>query len=309
VAGGPEKVSNIQQEQQSFSMNDLNTIFTHFPPQEIEEFYQLYQLWSLRQRHAEIVGQIDKIAQQIIENETRLKAIRPSPIALATLSQFRASGVDDLDLLDRMLEREDVWLDHTLQLFERCEHLNMLQGTATEWCEHALEGAYDWLGSMNDTNEQGDSDNTLAFFSTIPTTPSLTEIETEALPATTEEHFLQKLMSEDGELLEQPKGKEVSDEQQAKPDPETETKIESKPVITTEDNLTQMSDHKEIKYAILGASLEVTEVPSSEFNATDVEEYNYAAETVSSNEEKPSKQQQAMLQGVLQRLRAKFTLW
>jgi hypothetical protein len=188
-------VSNILHEEQHYSMNDLSEIFTHFSPQDIEEFYQLYQLWSLRQRRAEIVAQMKKLKQQISENEACLKAVSPSTIALAALSQFRAIGVDDIDLLDRMLERGDEWLDHTLQLFERCEGLDMLQEDATQWCTHALEGAYDWLGSMGDINEQSESDD-----GTIATTSidqSLSEVE--PLPETTEADFLQKLMSEDGE--------------------------------------------------------------------------------------------------------------
>src|SRR5437667_11792324 len=143
MAGRSEEMSNILHGEQNSSLTDLNTIFMHFSSQDIEEFYQLYQLWSLRQKRTEIVAQMNELKQQIIENEARLKAVSPSTIALAALSQFRAIGVDDIDLLERMLERGDEWLDHTLQLFERCEDLDMLQENATQWCIHALEGAYE----------------------------------------------------------------------------------------------------------------------------------------------------------------------
>src|SRR5262249_10260854 len=125
----------------------------------------------------------------------------PSPIALATLSQFRAVGVADIDLLDRMLEHGDEWLDHTLQLFERCERLDMLQGDITEWCTHALEGAYDWIESMDDIDEKSSSDDdTLLTMPAISPEQSLSEPE--LLPVITEADFLQKLMSEDGENRE-----------------------------------------------------------------------------------------------------------
>jgi hypothetical protein len=189
-------VSDILHTEQHLSTTDLNTIFTRFSPQDIEEFYQLYQLWSLQKKRAEIVAQMHELEQQIVENEALLKAISPSAIALAALSQFRASGVDDIDLLDVMLERGDEWLDHTLQLFERCEQMDMLQENATQWCTHALEGAYDWIESMGDINEPNDSnEDTQLFLPTIPTDPPLAEVE--PLPATTEADFLQKLMSED----------------------------------------------------------------------------------------------------------------
>ncbi len=188
-------MSNTLHEEQTYPITNLNTIFTHFSPQDIEEFYQLYQLWSLRHKRAEIVAQMNALKQQIIENEARLKAVSPSTIALATLSQFRAIGVDDIDLLDRMLERGDEWLDHTLQLFERCESLDMLQGNATQWCVHALEGAYDWIASMGNINEKSESDDATISTASIDQLSS----EVELLPETTEADFLQKLMSEDGD--------------------------------------------------------------------------------------------------------------
>ena len=189
-------MSDILHTEQHLATTDLNTIFTHFAPQDIEEFYRLYQLWSLQNKRAEIVAQMQELAQQIAENEALLKAISPSAIALAALSQFRASGVDDIDLLDAMLERGDEWLDRTLQLFERCERMDMLQGSATQWCIHALEGAYDWIESMGDINEPDASNEEIQLFlPAIPTNQPLAEVE--PLPATTEADFLHKLMSED----------------------------------------------------------------------------------------------------------------
>src|SRR5579864_6636010 len=98
MAGESEAVSNILHAQEHLSMTDLNTIFTRFSPQDIEEFYQLYQLWSLRKKRAEVVAQMQELELQIAENDALLKAISPSAIALAALTQFRASGVDDIDL-------------------------------------------------------------------------------------------------------------------------------------------------------------------------------------------------------------------
>jgi len=189
-AGEPEEVSNTLNDQQKFSMTDLNTIFTHFSSQDIEEFYQLYQLWSLHQKREEILARMHEIHLQIVENDVYLQATAPSTIAQATLSQFRASGVNDIDLLDRMLERGDEWLDHTLQLFGLCERLDMLQGgNVTQWCIHALEGAYDWIESMADSD-----DNTLPSTPTISTNQPLLG---EPTPEMTVADILKKLMSEE----------------------------------------------------------------------------------------------------------------
>lgn len=246
-------MSNILHEQQLFSLTDLNTIFTHFSPQDIEEFYQLYQLWSLQQKRAEIVAQMQELEQQIIESEARLNAVNPSAIAMAALSQFRAIGVDDIDLLDSMLERGDEWLDHTLQLFEHCERLGMLQGNVNQWCTHALEGAYDWIESMSVINEESESDDdTILSIPVISTDQPLSEVE--LLPETTETDFLQKLMSEDEE------------DERAEPVPRTseEFLVAGEQSVAQEGDRTEPaleldSQYEEIEYAIPSTLPEIQE--------------------------------------------------
>lgn len=109
-----------------------------------------------------------------------MEQVRPSPIALASLAQLQASGVNDSDLLDKMLERGEDWLDHTLQLLRHCEELDVIGGNYTQWCENALEDAYDWIESVNER------ENIL-----------VAEDTQSKVDAATEEQFLQKLMSEE----------------------------------------------------------------------------------------------------------------
>src|SRR5438874_4282400 len=102
------------------------------------------------------------------------------------LAQFQAYGVNDTDLLDRMLERGDDWLDHTMQLLAQCEHLDIIHGNYTEWCEHALEGAYDWIASMHEDDASVESS-------------ASTVSSSEVFDESTEELLLQKLLSEEEE--------------------------------------------------------------------------------------------------------------
>ena len=79
-----------------------------------------------------------------------LEQVHPSALALATLARLQAHGVSDITVLDRMLERGEEWLNRTMQRLEYCEKIDVISDGYTKWCEHALEGAYDWIDSMQE---------------------------------------------------------------------------------------------------------------------------------------------------------------
>lgn len=162
----------------------LAHLFSQLRPEEVEQFYQSYAHWQLQQRIEAARGQIERIRQQIAENERQMRRVRPSTLAFAAIARLQSQDVNDIDLLDRMLERGEDWLDHTMLLLDQCERLGLIYGDYTQWCEHALEGAYDWITSIDD------NDN----FATMQEATSVDE----ALPETgiTEEILLRKFMSE-----------------------------------------------------------------------------------------------------------------
>ncbi len=182
----------------------LATLFSQLDTQQVETFYKSYQHWQLVQQEGALQEQRAALEQQIIDNEVLMHLTQPSPIALATLTRLQSYGVDDVDLLDTMLERGDTWLDHTLQLLEQCERLDVIHGNYTEWCQHALEGAYEWLDSMPEDE-------------VLQETQAIHEQTTEAAISddTTEALLLQKLMSEDepvGTDVSRPSSISISDE-------------------------------------------------------------------------------------------------
>jgi hypothetical protein len=170
------EINTIDNEQQT-TPAELNHLFAQLAPQDVEQFYQSYRLWSLQHDIATVQSQISELQQQIEHNAQLMQSFQPSPIALSVLAQLQAYGVSDLDLLDRMLERGDSWLDHTVQLLVRCEELGVIRSDYTQWCENALEGAYDWITSMDQAT----------------TTPEASE----PFDQTVESALLHKLMSED----------------------------------------------------------------------------------------------------------------
>lgn len=191
------------------SLDELNSLFAQLNPLDVEQFYTAYQLWSTRQRIQTLQAQIDDIQRDIVENTAHLEQVHPPALALATLARLQSHGVSASAVLDRMLERGEAWLDRTVQRLEYCEKLDVISGDYTKWCEHALEGAYDWIDSML-RQEAVDASSAQPACSETPIQEyheSIEQEETsennELLGELTEELFLQKLMSDDLEDAEE----------------------------------------------------------------------------------------------------------
>ncbi len=164
--------------------SSVDAIYMQLKQQDIEQFYAGYHLWNLHQQIAALQCEIDALQQQIRENANCLQEVQPSAIALATLARLQANGVSDLDLLDRLLEQGEIWLDRMMQRLDYCEQLDdFIRDDYTQWCTHALEGAYDWIDSIQEGS---------------PVAPPPAAAE-ETLTEATEEMFLQKLSSDEDE--------------------------------------------------------------------------------------------------------------
>src|SRR5438270_5104042 len=173
-----------------YSPNEINFIFARLDPQDVERFYQSYQLWTLQQQIAGLQTQITTLHQQIAVNNERMQRSHPSAIALATLVRLQSHGVTDVDLLDHMLERGEAWLDQTMQRLAYCEQFDFIRDNYTEWCQHALDGAYDWIDSMQNSSAiSSPEESNVAVTYAARMNGSLDEV--------TEEILLQKLMSDE----------------------------------------------------------------------------------------------------------------
>jgi hypothetical protein len=162
----------------------VDAIYMQLKQWDIEQFYAGYQLWNLHQQIAALQCEIDALQQQISENAKCLQEVQPSAIALATLARLQANGVSDLDLLDRLLEQGEIWLDRMMQRLDYFEQLDdFIRDDYTQWCTHALEGAYDWIDSIREGS---------------PAEPPPVAAE-ETLTEATEELFLQKISSDEDE--------------------------------------------------------------------------------------------------------------
>jgi hypothetical protein len=122
-----------------------------------------------------------------------MQEVQPSAVALATLVRLQANGVSDIELLDRMLERGEEWLDATMQRLDYCEQLDgFLSDDYEQWCRHAIEGAYDWIDSLRRQAEQ----EAASGVNLSSASPDSTE---DTLSDATEEQMISKLSSDEVE--------------------------------------------------------------------------------------------------------------
>src|SRR5260221_8981801 len=124
--------------------SELDVIYAKLPRQDVEEFYAGYQQWVLQQHMTELRDAIDRLRQQIEENAELMRRAQPSAVELATLARLQANGVSDIGLLDRMIERGEVWLDATMQRLDYCEQIDdFLNADYLPLCRDAVDGAYE----------------------------------------------------------------------------------------------------------------------------------------------------------------------
>lgn len=177
------------------SQETVDSIFSQLSADDVDQFYRGYQRWRFQQRLDELREQLDALQQRMAVNREAIQQNAPSAMALASLARLQSHGVENTDLLDRLLDRGDEWLDRTIQRLEYCEQTGLIGDDYTKWCEHALEGAYDWIDSLTGVNGAAPA--------TQPTAAAEGEQEeiaaSETLPQTTEAMLLQKLMSEEEE--------------------------------------------------------------------------------------------------------------
>src|SRR5579875_3180490 len=128
----------------------LQRLYSRLSRRDIEEFYAGYQLWLAEQRLAVLQAEIQALRQQIEQNAERLRQLQPPEGVLKLLTALREWGVNDIALLDRLCERGESWLQAMFRRLDTCRRLGLFDGDYTRWCEHALEGAYDWLDSIEE---------------------------------------------------------------------------------------------------------------------------------------------------------------
>jgi hypothetical protein len=180
-----------------YNASNTGAIFAQLNQKDVEEFYVGYQYWNLQHQIESLQIRLNDVRKQIIENTECMQEVQPTAIELATLARLQSNGVSDVDLLDRMLARGESWLDRTMQRLDYFEQLDdFISDDYTQWCQHALEGAYDWIDSVLDGNATSQP-------KTATTLATTEDVEEEERIQATEELFLQKISTDEDEAFMQ----------------------------------------------------------------------------------------------------------
>ena len=230
--------------------SNTGAVFAQLNQQDIEEFYTGYQRWNLQHQLEVLQTRLEDLRKQIDVNTARMQEVHPTALELATLARLQSNGVSDIDLLDRMLEQGELWLDRTMQRLDYLEQLDdFIRDDYTQWCQHALEGAYDWIDSVLDGN---------------PTSlPLAAATEEEGLTEATEELFLQKISNDEESVMLETTMKRPSIiiADLAESIPSTEDTLVAVEAATTPENTTPVLE--EINQV---ATISATELPAEEVN-------------------------------------------
>ncbi len=186
------------------SSGHFKAIFAQLNQQDVEEFYAGYQYWRLQHHIQMLQIRLNNARRQILENTQHMQEAHPTAVELATLARLQANGVSDVELLDRMLERGELWLDRTMQRLDYLERLDdFIRDDYTQWCQHALEGAYDWIDSVLEGNATLQSATADTADTTDTTATTTDDVKEEDLIEATEELFLHKISADEDEALAQ----------------------------------------------------------------------------------------------------------
>src|SRR5207247_5125207 len=115
-------------------------VFAHLQPHDVEQFYAVYQQWLRQSTIANLQAQIESLRNQIAENDLRIQQVQPSSIALSIIARLQSNGVTDLNLLDRMLDRGEAWLNSAMQHLDYCEQFDFIDRKSTR-----LNSSHEWI--------------------------------------------------------------------------------------------------------------------------------------------------------------------
>jgi len=120
-------------------------LYERIPPEAVREFSEAYFAWYANRALQELDDRIKAVRADLAVNDAREEELRPTDIELEAIELLQARGVDDVELLDRLVGRGEDWLAETVQRLAYFEHAGLAPTSYPQWCEYALAGAYDWI--------------------------------------------------------------------------------------------------------------------------------------------------------------------
>jgi hypothetical protein len=131
------------------TMPDIAQLYERIPPEEVREFARAYLAYHLERSLQQIDERIAALRADLAVNDAQEAKLRPTDGEFAAIEFLQARGVQDVDLLDRLVERGENWLTQTVRRLTYFEGISLAPTDYCQWCEYALEGAYDWIDTAS----------------------------------------------------------------------------------------------------------------------------------------------------------------
>ena len=123
----------------------ITKIYEQIPLEAMQQVSDSYMAWYVDRVTRQLDDTMSSLRSELRDNDQKETSFRPSPQELESIERLQRSGVTGVDLLDRMVEQGDEWLNVTMRRLDHFERTGLAPKDYSTWCEHALSGAYDWI--------------------------------------------------------------------------------------------------------------------------------------------------------------------
>jgi hypothetical protein len=127
------------------TMPDSVRLYEQVPLEAVLKFVESYLAWYAGRALQHIDARIAAVRADLAANDAQEAQLRPTDAELAAVELLQARGVQDIDLLDRLVERSEYWLTQTVRRLSYFEGAGLAPSNYAQWCAYALDGAYDWI--------------------------------------------------------------------------------------------------------------------------------------------------------------------
>ncbi len=123
----------------------ITQLYERIPLEAMQQVADSYIAWYVQKVTQELDAKIAALRSELEQNDKEEAQLKPSAAELDAMRRLQSNSVNEIDLLDRLMEKGEEWLVLTMHRLDYFERAGLAPHDYPGWCEHALGGAYDWI--------------------------------------------------------------------------------------------------------------------------------------------------------------------
>ncbi len=127
------------------STTTITQLYERIPLEAMQQVADSYIAWYVQKVTQELDAKIAALRSELEQNDKEEARLKPSAAELDAMRRLQNNNVNQVDLLDRLMEKGEEWLVLTMHRLDYFERAGLAPHDYPAWCEHALGGAYDWI--------------------------------------------------------------------------------------------------------------------------------------------------------------------